>query len=88
MNKFHQAKDITDINLKRAVEAATMADRGALRSAICELFPEVPSKVVNSKLRQGVRKGIISGCPADTCARRNACLNPTTCDGTYRVVSE
>ena len=78
--KVLQAKSISDGHIKEAV------GNGATRSEVCARFIELPTKIVNSKLRQAVRKGILSGCSLDTCARRNACLNG--CDGMYRVVSK
>lgn len=82
MRKEIQAKHVTDLNLLRAVEASGIGTR----DAICAQFGELPAKVVNSKLRQAVRKGLLSGCKLDTCARRGKCLNQ--CGGVYKVVTD
>lgn len=78
MEKLFQAKLITDQQIVKAVQDT---HPGSNRQAIIELFPEIPVKVVTSKLRQAVLKKIIIGCASDVCAR----AGKNGCGESYRV---
>lgn len=81
MLKVHQAKCITDDQIVLAV--ANLGE-DATRSAICDLFPNVPRKVVASKIRQATLKGKLYGCSSDICARVGRCR--FECSPGYRAV--
>jgi len=79
--KLFQAKSITDTRIESVVG---LLAHGANRTAIIAELAEFPAKVVSSKLRQAVLKGILNGCSSDICAR----AGKNGCGDVYAVIPE
>lgn len=81
MDKLVQAKCISD---EQIVLAVHNLGEDATRANICDMFPNVPRKVVAAKIRQATLKGKLYGCESDICARVGRCR--FQCSPGYRVV--